>query len=335
MKHPIFIAEISANHLSSLARAHELIASASKAGANAVKLQTYKPESMTLDLERFSVSQDHNLWGGISLFQLYKEAMTPWEWHKELFEHAGELGMQAFSSPFDRSAVDFLEGLDCPIYKIASLETGDVDLRSHVASKGKPTIISTGASTLDEIDAAVEAAEKVRNKLTLLVCTSSYPAEAADAHVNRILTLREKFGVDVGLSDHTLGIGVSVAAIALGATVIEKHLTIKRSDGGHDAAFSLEPDEFKLLVDEGNKAHAALGNPEWSIQASEAESRRLRRSLYISKPVKKGEIASRENVKALRPNTGGPVGDLKLMLGKRFNKDYKPGDSATMDCVEA
>ena len=198
MKHPIFIAEISANHLSSLARAHELIASASKAGANAVKLQTYKPESMTLDLERFSVSQDHNLWGGISLFQLYKEAMTPWEWHKELFEHANELGMQAFSSPFDRSAVDFLEGLDCPIYKIASLETGDVDLISHVASKGKPTIISTGASTLDEIDAAVEAAEKVRNKLTLLVCTSSYPAEAADAHVNRILTLRENLELMLG-----------------------------------------------------------------------------------------------------------------------------------------
>ena len=334
MKRPIFIAEISANHLSSLARAHELIESASQAGANAVKLQTYKPESMTLDLERFSVSQDHNLWGGISLFQLYKEAMTPWEWHKELFEHANELGMQAFSSPFDRSAVDFLEGLDCPIYKIASLETGDVDLISHVASKGKPIIISTGASTLDEIDAAVEAAEKVRNKLTLLVCTSSYPAEAADAHVNRIHTLREKFGVDVGLSDHTLGIGVSVAAIALGATVIEKHLTIKRSDGGHDAAFSLEPDEFKLLVDEGNKAYAALGNPEWSIQTSEAESRRLRRSLYIAKPVKKGEIASRENIKSLRPNTGGPIREINSILGKKFISDMNPGDPASLEVVE-
>ena len=334
MKRPIFIAEISANHLSSLARAHELIESASKAGANAVKLQTYKPESMTLDLERFSISKDHNLWGGLSLFQLYKEAMTPWEWHKELFEHADELGIQAFSSPFDHSAVDFLEGLDCPIYKIASLETGDVDLISYVASKGKPMIISTGASTLDEIDAAVKAAEKVRDKLTLLVCTSSYPAEAADAHVNRILTLREKFGVDIGLSDHTLGIGVSVAAIALGATVIEKHLTIKRSDGGHDAAFSLEPDEFKLLVDEGNKAYAALGNLEWSIQTSEAESRRLRRSLYISKPVKKGEIASRENIKALRPNTGGPIREINSILGKKFISDMNPGDPASLDVVE-
>jgi N-acetylneuraminate synthase len=260
--------------------------------------------------------------------------MTPWEWHKELFEHAEELGIQAFSSPFDYSAVDFLEGLDCPIYKIASLETGDVDLISYVASKGKPMIISTGASTLDEIEAAVKAAEKVRDKLTLLVCTSSYPAEAADAHVNRILTLREKFGVDVGLSDHTLGIGVSVAAIALGATVIEKHLTIKRSDGGHDAAFSLEPYEFELLVDEGNKAHAALGNLEWSIQTSEAESRRLRRSLYIAKPVKKGEIASRENVRALRPNTGGPISDLSRMLGKRFKSDFTAGEAATINCIE-
>ena len=333
-KKPFFVAEISANHRGSLETAHDLLELAWKAGADAIKLQTYKPETMTLDLEEFSISSDHQLWGGITLFQLYAEAMTPWEWHKELFEHANELGMQAFSSPFDHSAVDFLEELNCPVYKIASMETGDVDLISYVASKGKPIIISTGASTLDEIDAAVEAAEKVRDKLTLLVCTSSYPAEAADAHVTRILTLREKFGVDVGISDHTLGIGVSVAAIALGATVIEKHLTIKRSDGGHDAAFSLEPNEFKLLVDEGNKAHAALGNPEWSIQTSEAESRRLRRSLYISKPVKKGEIASRENVRALRPNTGGPISDLSRMLGKRFKSDFTAGEAATINCIE-
>jgi len=328
------VAEISANHRGSLETAHDLLELAWKAGANAIKLQTYKPETMTLDLEEFSISSDHQLWGGITLFQLYAEAMTPWEWHKELFEHANELGMKAFSSPFDHSAVDFLEELNCPVYKIASMETGDVDLISYVASKRKPMIISTGASTLDEIEAAVMAAESVRDKLTLLVCTSSYPAEAADAHVKRILTLREKFGVDVGLSDHTLGIGVSVAAIALGATVIEKHLTIKRSYGGHDAAFSLEPDEFKLLVEEGNKAHAALGNSEWSIQTSEAESRRLRRSLYISKPVKKGEIASRENIRALRPNTGGPITDLQLILGRRFIKDFQPGEPATTNCVK-
>ena len=334
MKHVNFVAEISANHLGSLSRAHILVEAASRAGANSVKLQTYKAETMTLNLSKFRVSRDHNLWGGVNLYQLYEEAMTPWEWHKELFLHASELGIEAFSSPFDRGAVDFLEELNCPIYKIASLETGDVDLISYAASTGKRMIISTGASTLEEIERAVEAAELVRDKLTLLVCTSSYPAEPADAHVNRITILREKFNVDVGLSDHTLGIGVSVAAIALGATVIEKHLTIKRSDGGHDAAFSLEPEEFKLLVEEGNRAHAALGSSEWSIQDSEAESRRLRRSLHIVKSVGKGEIATRENVKALRPNTGGPISDLQQILGKRFKSHLNAGDAATIDCME-
>jgi pseudaminic acid synthase len=334
VKPPVYVAEISANHLGSLSRAHELIEAASNAGANLVKLQTYTPESMTLDLSRFSVSTDHKLWGGVNLFQLYGEAMMPWEWHEELFEHAKELNLGIFSSPFDYSAVDFLESLGCPIYKIASLESGDTDLISYAASKNKPIIISTGATTLEEIDFAVTAAEKVRNRLTLLVCTSSYPAVAKDAHIKRIVTLRDRFKVDIGLSDHTLGIGVSLAAISLGATVIEKHLTIKRSDGGHDAAFSLEPDEFKLLVEEGNKAYSALGSSEWSIQESEAESRRLRRSLHITKFVKKGELATRENIRALRPNTGGPIGDIQEILGKKFRNDYSPGDAATIDCVE-
>lgn len=334
MQHPKFIAEISANHLGSLKRAHDLIDLAGQCGASAVKLQTYKPETMTLNISNFSVSKDHSLWGGINLFELYQEAMTPWEWHSELFEHANQLGMDAFSSPFDFAAVDFLEELDCPIYKIASLETGDVDLIAYAASKGKRMIISTGASTLEEIENAVKAAENVREKLTLLVCTSAYPSDASDAHLNRIFTLKDKFKVDVGISDHTLGIGVSVAAIALGATVIEKHLTVKRSDGGHDASFSLEPDEFKLLVEEGNKAWVALGSAEWSIQDSEAESRRLRRSLFIVKPVNKGEIATRENVKALRPNMGGPVKDINQIMGKRFKKNYQAGDAASLDCVE-
>lgn len=334
MQHPKFIAEISANHLGSLRRAHDLIDLAGQCGASAVKLQTYKPGTMTLNMSNFSVSKDHSLWGGINLFELYQEAMTPWEWHSELFEHANQLGMDAFSSPFDFAAVDFLEELDCPIYKIASLETGDVDLIAYAASKGKRMIISTGASTLEEIENAVKAAENVREKLTLLVCTSAYPSDASDAHLNRIFTLKDKFKVDVGISDHTLGIGVSVAAIALGATVIEKHLTVKRSDGGHDAAFSLEPDEFKLLVEEGNKAAVALGSSEWSIQDSEAESRRLRRSLFIVKDVEKGEIASRENIKALRPNVGGPIKNIGQILGKRFKENYLAGDAANLDCVE-
>jgi N-acetylneuraminate synthase len=311
-----------------------LIDLACQCGADAVKLQTYKPETMTLNISQFSVSESHRLWGGINLFKLYGEAMTPWEWHSELFEHAKQLGIEAFSSPFDATAVDFLEDLGCPIYKIASMETGDVDLISYAASKGKRMIISTGASTLEEVENAVNAAENVKEKLTLLVCTSSYPSDATDAHLNRIMTLKNKFKVDVGISDHTLGIGVSVAAIALGATVIEKHLTVKRSDGGHDSAFSLEPDEFRLLVEEGNKAAAALGSPEWSIQDSEADSRRLRRSLYIVEAVKKGEVATRENIKALRPNMGGPIRDINQILGKRFRRDYNVGEAATTDCVE-
>jgi len=333
MKRPVFVAEISANHLGSLSRAHDLIEAAACAGADAVKLQTYTPESMTLDIPRFSVSKDHLLWGGISLFELYKEAMTPWEWHEELFEHARKLGLEAFSSPFDNAAVDFLEKLGCPIYKIASLETGDVDLISYAASKRKRMIISTGASTLVEIQEAVDAAKIVRDQLTLLVCTSSYPAKAEHAHVRRLITLREKFGVEVGLSDHTLGIGASLAAITLGATVIEKHLTLKRSDGGHDAAFSLEPDEFRLLVNEGHDAFLALGSHEWSIQESEEESRRLRRSLFVCCDVKKGDLVTRKNVKALRPNTGGPISAVAEILGKRFNGDFKAGHPATTSIV--
>lgn len=332
--HVYFVAEISANHLGSLDRAHKLIKLASESGASAVKLQTYKPETMTLPLQEFAISTTHELWGGASLFELYKQAMTPWEWHEELFQHARELGMEAFSSPFDLTAVDFLEMLDCPIYKIASMETGDLDLISYVASKGKRMIISTGASTMQEIRMAVKAANLVHEKLTLLVCTSAYPAKANDAHLRRLHTLREEFGLNVGLSDHTLGIGVSLAAISLGATVIEKHFTVARSDGGHDAAFSLEPDEFKLLVEEGNRAYESLGQSTWSIQESEEESRRLRRSLYITKQVRKGQVATRDNVKALRPNSGGPIKDLHYILGRKFKAEFSPGHPAVIDCVE-
>jgi pseudaminic acid synthase len=334
MKHPIYVAEISANHLKSLSRAHQLIDVAHRAGANAVKLQTYKPETMTLDLSRFSVSANHPLWGGTNLFELYKEAMTPWEWHEELFQHARDLNLDVFSSPFDVSAVDFLEKLNCSTYKIASLETGDLNLISYAASKGKRMIMSTGASTLGEIERAVAAAEKVRDKLTLLVCTSAYPADATDAHVNRISTLRERFGVEIGLSDHTLGIGVSIAAIALGATIIEKHLTLRRSDGGYDGPFSLEPQEFELLVKEGNRAYFSLGSQHWTIQESETESRRLRRSLHITDFVKKGDVATHDNIRALRPNTGGPISEIGRIIGRRFKSDFKPGDPAHVDCVE-
>ena len=335
MGNPLFVAELSANHNGSLETARSLVRAAALAGAGAIKLQTYMPQTMTLDLEKFSVSANHSLWGGKRLYELYREAMTPWEWHSELFSLAYELGMLAFSSPFDRTAVDFLESLGCPIYKIASLETSDTDLISYASSTGKPLIISTGASELNEIHEAVKAATNGGcNDITLLVCTSSYPAKAVDAHVARISLLCNEFGTKVGLSDHTLGIGVSLAAIALGATVIEKHLTISRAEGGHDSAFSMEPNEFTQLVREGNQAFEALGNKEWKIQEAESESRRLRRSLFISKNVRKGEMATRDNVAALRPNLGGPISDLPMILGKRFNNDYQAGSKASIDCVE-
>lgn len=316
-----FIAEVSANHLGSLDRAKDIVLAAAKAGATSVKFQTYTADTMTLDLDlpEFKVSDEHTLWGGRRLYSLYEEAHTPWEWHKELFDLSRSLGLTPFSSPFDLTAVAFLESLDAPMYKIASLETGDHRLIRAVAETGKPLVISTGATEWNEIGELVEVVAKAGNSdLTLLVCTSSYPSDPADSHLRRIETLRNTFGVKVGLSDHTLGIGVSIGAIALGATAIEKHLTLRRSDGGADGAFSMEPEEFATLVREGTSAALAMGNSEWSMQESELESRRLRRTLYIVKAVSAGEIVTHENVKAIRPGAGCPPSLLPLLIGKRF-----------------
>jgi len=321
-----FIAEVSANHLGSLSRALELVELAAKAGATAVKFQTYTADTMTLDLPEMSVSDGHELWGGRTLYSLYEEAHTPWEWHPELFSRCRELGVKPFSSPFDLSAVEFLESLDAPMYKIASLETSDHQLISAVAKTGKPVIISTGATEWQEIADLVDVFNDSGNKdLTLLVCTSSYPADPKDAHLARMQTLRESFGVKVGLSDHTLGIGVSIAAIALGATAIEKHITIKRIDGGADSAFSMEPDEFKILVDEGNSAAEAIGSSQWSMQESEKESRRLRRSLYVCEDVQVGEVLTSKNVRAIRPGSGLSPKHLNEVLGKSFNENLPKG----------
>lgn len=332
---PIFVAEISANHRGDKQRALKLVEAAASSGASAVKFQTYKPETMTLPINSFRISQNHTLWGGLKLYDLYKEAMTPWEWHQELFDLAKSCNLIPFSSPFDRSAVDFLESLNCPIYKIASMETGDIDLISYAAQTKKPIIISTGASTLNELDDAFQAAiDGGAASITLLVCTSSYPAVPRDANLSRIATLIERYRVPIGISDHTLGIGVSLAAIAMGASVVEKHFTLRRSDGGHDGSFSMEPEEFAKLVSEGNNAFDAIGNPQWEFQDSELESRKLRRSLIITKDVKKGETVTRENVKPLRPNLESPVKNYKVMLGKTFTKDYSAGMPATLDNVE-
>jgi N-acetylneuraminate synthase len=323
---PLFIAEVSANHMGSLERAKEIVVAAVKAGATAVKFQTYTADTMTLDIDEFKVSDDHELWGGRRLYSLYQEAFTPWEWHKELFELCRQLGAIPFSSPFDLSAVDFLESLGAPMYKIASLETGDHRLVKAVAETGKPLIISTGATEWVELEELFDVVEKTGNKnLTFLVCTSSYPSEPIDAHLNRMSILRNSFGVKVGLSDHTLGIGVSIAAIAVGATAIEKHITLRRSDGGADGAFSMEPEEFELLVKEGTAAFHALGDPEWRIQNSERESRRLRRSLYVVQDVKVGDVVTHDNVRAIRPGDGCPPKLLEAMLGKKFVANFATG----------
>jgi N-acetylneuraminate synthase len=323
----MYIAEVSANHLGSLERAKSII--------TAVKLQTYTAETMTLDLPSLKISDEHSLWGGKTLYQLYDEAHTPWEWHEELFNLARSLNLIPFSSPFDLSAVEFLETLNIPMYKIASMETGDHQLIGAVAETGKPLIVSTGATELDEIHDLVEVIKSSGNKdFTLLVCTSSYPADPKDSHVNRIATLRNLFNCKVGLSDHTLGVGVSIAAIALGATAIEKHLTLKRSDGGADGAFSMEPEEFATLVKEGNIAKESLGSSVWAMQLSETESRRLRRSLYIVSDVKKGERISSQNVRAIRPGQGISPKFLDTIQGKTFRQDFMRGTPLKFEFIE-
>jgi len=332
MKPPLFIAEVSANHLGSLERALRIIEAAALAGATAVKFQTYTASTMTLDIDDFNVSSNHALWGGRKLFELYEEAFTPWEWHKEMFEYCRKLGVIPFSSPFDLTAVELLESLDAPMYKIASLETGDHRLIKAVAETGKPLIISTGATEWNEIEELVEVVDKAGNKdLTLLVCTSSYPSGPIDAHLRRIETLKNRFGVKVGLSDHTLGIGVSIAAIALGATAIEKHLTLRRADGGADGAFSMEPAEFAMLVREGNSAALALGNLEWKIMDSESESRRLRRSLYVVSDVSAGEELSSINIRAIRPGAGLKPKYFNEVIGRKFNKNLKAGTPLSLE----
>jgi pseudaminic acid synthase len=331
----LFVAEVSANHLGSLERALDLVDAAAAAGASAIKFQTYTAETMTLDLDTFVVSEGHSLWGDRKLYELYEEAHTPWEWHPLLFERCRDLGVIPFSSPFDSTAVDYLESLDAPMYKIASLETGDHALIRKVAETGKPLLISTGATTWQEIEELVAVVQKTGNEnLALLVCTSSYPALSEDAHLRRIEIIRDHFDVRVGVSDHTLGVGVSIAAIALGATVVEKHITLRRSDGGADAAFSLEPEEFATLVREGQSAFSALGSSEWSMQDSEKESRRLRRSLYVVADVKAGDLITVENLRAIRPGAGALPKYYEHFLGKRFAIAVSRGTPMSQELIQ-
>lgn len=333
---PYFIAEISANHLGRLSVAKDLVSAAADAGADAVKLQTYTAESMTLNIDspEFRVSDGHELWGGRGLYELYQEAHTPLSWHEEIFSLASALGIDAFSTPFDEKAVDFLETLDVPAYKVASLEIIDLPLIQRIAQTGKPILISTGGGSLTEIAAALEAAKGAGTAEVIpLVCTSSYPAKPSDAHLRRIKTLGGIFGTRVGLSDHTLGSAVAVAGIALGAVVIEKHLTLDRGLGGPDSEFSMEPNEFRLMVADGKAAFESLGNPSHFRSDSEFESVRLRPSLWVTQKVTAGDTVTIDNVRSLRPSGGLPPAAWPEVVGKTFKDDFEMGTPLTWACL--
>lgn len=325
---PFVIAEMSGNHNQSLARALEIVDAAAKTGAHALKIQTYTPDTMTIDLDEreFHISDPKSLWEGASLYKLYGEAYTPWEWHKPIFDRARELGMIPFSTPFDDTSVDFLESLDVPCYKIASFENTDLPLIRRVASTGKPLIISTGMATVAEIDETVRGARESGCKdLILLKCTSTYPATAENTNILTIPHMRELFGCEVGLSDHTMGVGVAVASVALGATVVEKHFTLSRADGGVDSAFSMEPSEFAQLVVETDRAAQALGSVSYGPTDVEKKSLQYRRSLYVVQDAKAGDVLSHENLRAIRPGLGLAPKHLDLVIGKCLNRDVKRG----------
>ena len=333
---PFVIAEMSGNHNQSLERALEIVEAAAKAGAHALKIQTYTPDTMTLDLNEreFYIGDPENLWAGNSLYKLYGEAYTPWEWHRPIFDRARELGIIAFSTPFDDTSVDFLENLDVPCYKIASFENTDLPLIRRAAATGKPLIISTGMASIAELDDAVKAARESGCKdLILLKCTSTYPATASNTNISTIPHMRELFGCEVGLSDHTMGVGVSVASVALGATVVEKHFTLSRADGGVDSAFSMEPAEMTQLVLETERAWQAMGQVSYGATEAEKKSIVFRRSLYVVKDIKAGDLLTTENVRAIRPGLGLATKYLDVVIGKSVKHDIKRGTALTWELL--
>lgn len=334
---PFVIAEMSGNHGHDLDKALRLVDAAATAGAHALKLQTYTADTMTLDLREgdFFIDDPRSLWRGHSLYELYQIAYTPWEWHLPLFERARSLGMVAFSTPFDASAVDFLETLDVPCHKIASFENGDLPLIRKVAATGKPLIMSTGTATLEELTEAVLAAREAGCRdLILLKCTSNYPADPQDANLLTVPALARKFDCVAGISDHTLGTAVSVAAVALGARVVEKHFALDRAGGDVDAAFSLEPAELAQLVQDTRKAWIALGHVSFDLAESEKASRKHRRSLYIAQDVRAGETLTRQNVRAIRPGAGLPPKHLDEILGRVALRDLPKGTPLAWDLLQ-
>lgn len=333
---PFIIAEMSGNHNQSLGRALAIVDAAAKAGAHAIKLQTYTADTMTLNVRMpgFVIEDPKSLWYGRQLYELYEEAHTPWEWHKPIMDRAAQHGIECFSTPFDETAVDFLEELGVPAYKIASFESTDIPLIKKVASTGKPMIISTGMASLAEIDEAVRMArEGGCDQIILLKCTSTYPATPESTNILTIPHMREAFGCQVGLSDHTMGCGVAVAAVALGATVIEKHFTLRRADGGVDSAFSMEPEELTLLLAESERAWQSLGAVTYGGTLAEQNSKVFRRSLYIAKDMEAGEILTKDNVRIVRPGYGLPPNAYSLILGKHIKSRVATGTPVNWDLI--
>jgi N-acetylneuraminate synthase len=333
---PFVIAEMSGNHNHSLQRALSLVKAAAESGVQALKLQTYTADTITLDVQggSFEIRDPNSLWNGKNLHKLYQEAHTPWDWHKEIFDYAKSLNMVAFSSPFDETAVDFLEELGAPAYKIASFENNHVPLLAKVARTGKPVIVSTGVSKIADIELAVDTLrENGSSDYILLKCTSNYPASPADSNLRTIPHLAEMFGCQVGLSDHTLGIGAAVASVALGATVIEKHFTLRRADGGVDSAFSLEPEELKSLVVECTTAWQALGKVSYSLGERENKSRLHKRSIYASRDIAAGESLTAANIKVVRPGDGLEPRYYNTILGKKALSPISKGTPLALNLV--
>lgn len=333
---PFIIAEMSGNHDGSLDKALEIVDMAADAGAHAIKLQTYTADTITLDVDTpdFRLKDEHELWGGRRLYDLYQEAHTPWAWHEPIFARAAERGILAFSSPFDPTAVDFLDSLGAPAFKIASSEIVDLPLVRRTAAVGKPIIISTGMASLGEITAAVEAARSTGNEqVIVLSCTTSYPADPRDSNLRGIPVMRDALQTMIGLSDHTLGIGAAVASVALGAVLVEKHVTMSREGGGVDSAFSLEPGELAALVRETRTAWQAMGEPVVGARDVEAEGLRFRRSLYVTRDVRAGEVVGPDNVRSVRPALGLAPDLYGVVAGRTFRRDVAAGTALSWDLV--
>lgn len=333
---PYFIAEMSGNHNQSLEKAFEIIDAAAESGADALKIQTYTPDTMTIDFSEgeFFIEDKNSLWKGNSLYNLYKVAMTPWEWHRPIMERCKMRGMDFFSTPFDETAVEFLEDLGVEFYKIASFENNDLPLIKRVAQTGKPIIMSTGMATTSEIFDAVETARENGCKdIILLKCTSSYPAKPEEANLATIPNLRDTFNVEVGLSDHTMGWTVPVVSAVLGATVIEKHFTLSRAEGGVDSAFSMEPHEFKAMIEAVKTGLEALGEIHYGLTEAEKKSRRFRRSIYAVRDISPGEILTKENIRIIRPGLGLAPKNIDLIIGRKTKSSIKRGTPLSWDLI--